>query len=307
MTKNTDELDELTELKDVVVDTLGLVTHGANREEFFLLKSVENADGETQETNQVQASVAKSIWQSLARIFKREIEKELAGLEVIEEVIEPVNTESITESIAKELVTEQLEKVAEPKAIEPAIEPELKPELPVAELTKMEEHKMEDEKQVTSEVVIDVEKSNLAAQLAELAKANTDLQARVEKAEQEAAQQRDAREYQVWLTKARSMYTLPASPNDLAEQLHWLAKTDAKRAEWWETHLSALTNQLRDSELFVEKGTSRAAQDGLQLVEKAQKLLDAGNAKSLRDALLSLSRGEQEAYLAEQRRAREVA
>jgi len=300
MTKNTDELDELTELKDVVVDTLGLVTHGANREEFFLLKSAEDTDGETQETNQAQASVAKSIWQSLARIFKREIEKELASLEVVESV----NAESITD----ELVIEQLEKVIEPETIElEAIEPELKPELPVAELTKMEEHKMEDEKQVTSEVVIDVEKSNLAAQLTELAKANTDLQARVEKAEQEAAQQRDAREYQVWLTKARSMYTLPASPNDLAEQLHWLAKTDAKRAEWWETHLSALTNQLRDSELFVEKGTSRAAQDGLQLVEKAQKLLDAGNAKSLRDALLSLSRGEQEAYLAEQRRAREVA
>jgi len=296
MTKHTDELDELTELKDVVVDTLGLVTRGANREEFFLLKSADgNADDEIQETNQAQASVAKSIWQSLVSVFKHEIEKELAGLEVVAEVVES--------TVAEPEVTEQLEKIDEPAVIEP--EPES--ESPVAELTKTEEHNMEDEKQVTSEVVIDVEKSNLASQLAELAKANTDLQARVEKAEQEAAQQRDAREYQVWLTKARSMYTLPASPNDLAEQLHWLAKTDAVRAEWWETHLSALTNQLRDSELFVEKGTSRAAQDGLQLVEKAQKLVDAGSTKSLRDAMLSLSRGEQEAYLAEQRRAREVA
>ncbi|PJB51060.1 MAG: hypothetical protein CO103_00735 [Chloroflexi bacterium CG_4_9_14_3_um_filter_45_9] len=86
-----------------------------------------------------------------------------------------------------------------------------------------------------------------------------------------------------------------------------MAKADATRAQWWEGHLVALTNQLRDSELFIEKGTSRAAQDGVLLIEKAQKLVDSGQMADLRTAILSLSRAEQEAYLNERRRAREVA
>jgi len=302
------EDSENTELKDVVVDTLGLVTHGANRERFFLLKSAEEIEEANQmletDQSQVKASVAKNIWRNLTLLFKREIEEELADLPVLiedEHVVElPVVEKTAPEAEVTEKVEviEEVEVAEEVESFGPTAESAMGA---VIETLIKERTDMEDEKQVV------VEKSALEVKFEALEKANTDLQVRVEKAEQEAAQERDAKEYQVWLTKARDMYALPASPDTLAEQLHWLAKADATRAQWWEGHLVALTNQLRDSELFIEKGTSRAAQDGVLLIEKAQKLVDSGQMADLRTAILSLSRAEQEAYLNERRRAQEVA
>ena len=296
------EDSENTELKDVAVDTLGLVTHGANRERFFLLKSAEEIEEANQmletDQSQVKASVAKNIWRNLTLLFKREIEEELADLPVLIENEHVVELPVVEKTAPEAEVTEEVEVAEEVESFGPTVESAMGA---VIETLIKERTDMEDEKQVV------VEKSALEVKLEALEKANTDLQVRVEKAEQEAAQERDAKEYQVWLTKARDMYALPASPDTLAEQLHWLAKADATRAQWWEGHLVALTNQLRDSELFIEKGTSRAAQDGVLLIEKAQKLVDSGQMADLRTAILSLSRAEQEAYLNERRRAQEVA
>jgi len=296
------EDSENTELKDVVVDTLGLVTHGANREKFFLLKSAEEIEEANQmletDQSQVKASVAKNIWRNLTLLFKREIEEELADLPVLIENEHVVELPVVEKTAPEAEVTEEVKVAEEVESFRPTVESAMGA---VIETLIKERTDMEDEKQVV------VEKSALEVKFEALEKANTDLQVRVEKAEQEAAQERDAKEYQVWLTKARDMYALPASPDTLAEQLHWLAKADATRAQWWEGHLVALTNQLRDSELFIEKGTSRAAQDGVLLIEKAQKLVDSGQMADLRTAILSLSRAEQEAYLNERRRAREVA
>ena len=296
------EDSENTELKDVAVDTLGLVTHGANRERFFLLKSAEEIEEANQmletDQSQVKASVAKNIWRNLTLLFKREIEEELADLPVLIEDEHVVELPVVEKTAPEAEVTEEVEVAEEVESFGPTVESAMGA---VIETLIKERTDMEDEKQVV------VEKSALEVKFEALEKANTDLQVRVEKAEQEAAQERDAKEYQVWLTKARDMYALPASPDTLAEQLHWLAKADATRAQWWEGHLVALTNQLRDSELFIEKGTSRAAQDGVLLIEKAQKLVDSGQMADLRTAILSLSRAEQEAYLNERRRAQEVA
>jgi len=296
------EDSENTELKDVAVDTLGLVTHGANRERFFLLKSAEEIEEANQmletDQSQVKASVAKNIWRNLTLLFKREIEEELADLPVLIENEHVVELPVVEKTAPEAEVTEEVKVAEEVESFRPTVESAMGA---VIETLIKERTDMEDEKQVV------VEKSALEVKLEALEKANTDLQVRVEKAEQEAAQERDAKEYQVWLTKARDMYALPASPDTLAEQLHWLAKADATRAQWWEGHLVALTNQLRDSELFIEKGTSRAAQDGVLLIEKAQKLVDSGQMADLRTAILSLSRAEQEAYLNERRRAQEVA
>ena len=296
------EDSENTELKDVAVDTLGLVTHGANRERFFLLKSAEEIEEANQmletDQSQVKASVAKNIWRNLTLLFKREIEEELADLPVLIENEHVVKLPVVEKTAPEAEITEEVKVAEEVESFGPTVESAMGA---VIETLIKERTDMEDEKQVV------VEKSALEVKFEALEKANTDLQVRVEKAEQEAAQERDAKEYQVWLTKARDMYALPASPDTLAEQLHWLAKADATRAQWWEGHLVALTNQLRDSELFIEKGTSRAAQDGVLLIEKAQKLVDSGQMADLRTAILSLSRAEQEAYLNERRRAREVA
>jgi len=296
------EDSENTELKDVVVDTLGLVTHGANRERFFLLKSAEEIEEANQmletDQSQVKASVAKNIWRNLTLLFKREIEEELADLPVLIENEHVVKLPVVEKTAPEAEITEEVKVAEEVESFGPTVESAMGA---VIETLIKERTDMEDEKQVV------VEKSALEVKFEALEKANTDLQVRVEKAEQEAAQERDAKEYQVWLTKARDMYALPASPDTLAEQLHWLAKADATRAQWWEGHLVALTNQLRDSELFIEKGTSRAAQDGVLLIEKAQKLVDSGQMADLRTAILSLSRAEQEAYLNERRRAQEVA
>ena len=55
---------ETFELTDVDVDTLGLVTHGANREEFFLLKQDEDPEPEVEKT-------ARSVLGWLGNLFKQ--------------------------------------------------------------------------------------------------------------------------------------------------------------------------------------------------------------------------------------------
>ena len=133
----------------------------------------------------------------------------------------------------------------------------------------------------------------LKSSLAEIQKANTDLQARVAKAEAEAVTAQDEKVHRVWLEKANTLLAVPVPSSELADQLHWLAKADPARAAWWDKVLNTVDHMLIDFGTYVEKGSTRLP-DYLEPVDKALKAADP------RAALLGLPAEAQRAYIARQ-------
>ena len=133
----------------------------------------------------------------------------------------------------------------------------------------------------------------LKASLAEIQKANADLQARVAKAEAESAAAEEAKAHRVWLEKANTLLAVPVPSSELADQLHWIAKSDPVRAAWWDKVLNTVDHMLIDFGTYVEKGSTRLP-DYLEPVDKALKAADP------RAALLSLPAEAQRAYIARQ-------
>jgi len=323
------EQKELNELYDVEVDTLGLVTRGANRETFILLKST-NEEGELgEDTTQVQEpsepqvqkeanveantgnTIERSLWQRIIGIFKKALEEELEGqlgdsgdepdsppstnaAEVTEKVEDATEVDKSGDDTPQSLPDEQSQQLPTNSGLSAAILEVTATDL-TAGLSKQEDI-MDENTEVTKADVI--EKS---AKEVELEKSVSDLMARVEKAEQDAARERDAREHATWVQKAANI-TIGVPIDDYANHMHWLAKTNSKEAEWFESAFNAIAKQMEDSNLFVEKGTQRIPED-MDIVGKANALVAKGDAKSFTDALLSLPAAEQSTYLAKRRKA----
>ncbi len=276
--------DETFELSDIDVTTLGLVRDGANREEFFLVKS---ADGTSEITE--EPAISKSLWQRVVGLFKTAIEAEVATLKLedvrVEGTPEMVTSMGLSDiSHTTELVSDvTVESVPATEVV--ADENKSITEIPAsAELMQaitLEVTSMSDEAQ------IDMTK------LADLEKANVDLLARLTAAEQEIAKEKEGRERDTFLAKARTLTALPISPDELADHMYWLSKTDAKRAEWFEAILKAVDNMVTDAGLFVEKGTSKGTAG--DAIEQASKSADP------RTALLAINPVAAEAYLKQAR------
>lgn len=259
--------DEIYELKDVQVDTLGLVSRGANGEDFFLLKT-EDTNAEIAGGDEVQASdqsemeekVTKTIWQKLIDLFKQEI-VEIEESQQVPDEVEVVNTDKQeTEIIQEEVVQEEV--MEEEKSV--AVEEE-------------ETQKGEDT-MPTEELISKADFEKAQSEIAELKKALED--EKVEKAKLG------------WISKASEFGYVPVSSKELAEHLYNLAKYDSKEADWLVDLLKSYDAMLEDSGLFAEKGTNKIETDA---VAKAL------NSENVKDALLSLSRKDAEAYLREMR------
>jgi hypothetical protein len=302
MSDQDKDTDETYELSDVEVLTLGLVNQGANKAEFFLMKADNGADEKPAKeadavndqvvTDQSELDVAvekasTSIWRKLLSLFKSNVEQELIEAEP--------PTYPITETVTQH--TEQplpdIEKIsAEPETTTVATPA---PHIPVTEET------MTEQTTVQPVAVSDL----LVEKMATLEKDRDDLRTRLEKAEREAAQERDARERLTYLEKAQSFAIVPVKPDELAEQLHWLAKTEPKREQFWEGILKAMDTIAKDN-AFIEVGTSKSPAE-MSVLEKAQSMVENGKAKSLKEALLAIPKNEQEAYVKSRRQAvREV-
>lgn len=132
----------------------------------------------------------------------------------------------------------------------------------------------------------------------QLEKALNDLKDRLEKAEREAAQERELRERQVFVAKAATFANLPTKADELGDFLYWLTKTDTARGTYAEALLRAVDAQLQDG-LFVEKGTSRSSEPD-SATAKVEQIIKSG--KSERDALLSVDNATAMAYIREQRK-----
>lgn len=277
----------ITELSDVQVETLGLVTQGANREEFFLLKSDTNDAATVAGDITATATPETNLWTRFLKLFQKTVDTEMAELAKAEAEVAPV-TEMVAEitpepepEIASEIISAvtPAEPVGEAKQLE-------KVSAPVESLTTPKPESEASEPQTSNlEATMEdtVEKAALEGRLAELEKANAALVAEVEKA-------REERDRETYIAKANSFAAIPVAPVELGEQLHALAKWDAKRLSFWTDLLKSIDALAADAELFIEKGTAFTPEqpDALAVIAKA----DDPKAE-----ILKLSRKDAEAYL----------
>ncbi len=264
--------EPIYELSDVEVDTLGLVTRGANREEFFLLKA-EDAVPVTPEVE----TATQNIWQRLLATIKKALtEPSFNDM--------PVATEPVAE-VTAEIVTKDTTNIV--TTIPGDVQVVYNQETPIeSNVDKQETTPVTNIPTVSQPETREVP---MTEEFNTVAKADFDaITVRLEKAEAELVKANEEKERGAWLQKAQTYSYMPVSSSELAEQLHWLAKAATTRAEWWMTVLKACDNMIHDSGLFVEKGTTIEAEDA---VSKVLKSADP------RTAALNLPRAEAEAYL----------
>jgi hypothetical protein len=323
---------EINELFDVDVHTVGLVRSGANFERFYLLKSTEGAnniaetvqathDAEMQETDQPE--VEKSLWSRLTTALRQLVRQEVVKAQTNpadNQADEPADDDAQDEKEVEEEVEEEQEAGDITTKSTPALsimttnahpivdDPVVNTSKSAAETTALAGQSASHGEVTTVKSVglsprsnvmpdtVDIEKAELVTKLEAIAKANAELTERVEKAEREAAVEKESRERSIYFQKASEINALPVSTTELADHMYWLRKSDAKRADWFEAVLKAVDSQLRTSELFVEKGTTRTPTEAT-LIEKAETLVKSGKAATLREALLSMDPAEQARYV----------
>ena len=282
-------MSEHFELSDVEVDTLGLVSRGANREDFFLLKSADKDEKEL---------VGDNLWRRFIGIIRKAVDSEDAALAnpeaapeptieeekvataettAVDNTIDPVKGSDTTESATDSDHTESIEAsdVTGPTAVEPE--------------NKKEQHPMED---------TNLSESTLPAtpQGEYVSKADHDaLVQELEVVKSALAKAQEDKERAVFLAKAQDYVNLPVSPSELADHMYWLSKTDATRYEWFTAVIKALDNSMRDTGLFLEKGNSAPIEnDALSAALKSE---------DPKAALLALDRKSAESYLRSMRKA----
>lgn len=256
---------KINKLHDVEVQAVGLVSVGANQEQFFLLKSQDAEVDMSDKVDTIADEVDDEVVESFATRLWKSFSAKLAARKD-EEVVE--------KAPEVEVVEEQ----------QPEVAAETEAEAEVEKSAAVEE-KVEDEEKVA------------------LAKANQELQDRLEAVEKALKEKEDAVERAEYVKKAQEFGHLGVDGEVLAEQLHFLAKADEGRYAFWTGLLASVEAKAKDSGLFDEIGKS--GDDGeqkdfeAQLVEAIAKSGD----KSIRDTLASMSRDEAEAYLCGRREA----
>lgn len=208
--------------------------------------------------------------------------------EVDDEVVESFATR-LWKSLSAKLAAHKDEEVVE-KAPEVEVVEEQQPEVVAETEAQVEKTEVEVEAEVEKSAPVDDEKVALA-------KANQELQDRLETVEKALKEKEEAVERAEYVKKAQEFGHLGVDGEVLAEQLHFLAKADADRYAFWTGLLTSFEAKAKDSGLFDEIGKS--GDDGenkdfeTQLVDAIAKSGD----KSIRDTLASMSREDAEAYL----------
>lgn len=255
-------------LTDVEVATLGLVTRGANKEEFFMLKSegkdAESADDENemQKSNQseMEEKVTKSVWNKLIGLFKQSIEK------TKDIKIEDIDTEKLDENINAEKACEDENKSVDESAETGEGEDENESmDTNMESETLKGENKMPDNEELISKADFEKAQNEIAFL----------------KAEVEKSREREAR--QVWLNKAVEIGYAPVASTELADHLYNISKLDAKEVDWVVDLLKSYDNLLKDSGMFSDFGTAR-------VVDESDPIVKAINSGDTKAALLSMDR-----------------
>ncbi len=265
------------ELSDIYVDTVGLVSAGAIGEDFFLTKK----KGVSKMTDELTAEVVDpetpSFWDRLRKLLREERPQEVVVTEPAETPVAETNMEVKT----VEDKVEKVEKVVE--MVAPVV-----PEKPVAPVTTP----IVD----FSEAIGKVEKALTDKYGAEI----TALRERLEKSETEASKIKEEAAERDMIQKARNFPALPIRYDELGKKLHGFSKVlKTEDFEWLMATFAAIDKQLGTAGILNELGTSRSPEE-LAIEDKVEKVAK-DEKKSYTDAMLSLSKAEQEQLLAQMR------
>jgi hypothetical protein len=267
-------------LEDTVVEKLGLVTVGANQEQFFLLKSAPDA-GEpvvnTADNNELVETVTKSVWAKLVDFFKAKDAKPEDAMSDEEQSMaddEEDELEKKKKAVCKD--DSDIAKVASAtndKATDP-----------VANIIS-EEPQMSD---VNVEMVAKAQYDLLAGTV-------DDLKTRLAKAESIAEAARDASALQDAIAKAGALEALPINPSELGTNMHKLAKSDPQLALYFDAVLKAADKLLLDLGIYGERGITTG--------NDTDPVMKAAQSANPREAMLSLNRRDAAEYLAKRQAA----
>lgn len=254
-----DEEQEVFELTDLDVMSIGLVEQGAVGEDFLALKSKDGGNNMADKNETKDTKDVKETQETL-------IEK-LKGMFATKEDMTNIQAE--------------LEKAAETET--PAKE-ETPPETPTEDsaiLKRLDEM----EKARESEISL-------------LQKANEDMKAELEKAKEIASNEKEAREKREYLEKAYTLKAFPVSYAELGDFLHKVSKSMPDEYNWLFELLKTADTQLGAAGIFNEMGTTKTPEE-LEIEQKVEKAVSEG--KSPKEAVLSLSKAEQQQMLDESR------
>lgn len=273
MTEPTEESKAKFQLSDIFVKTVGLVPKGANKQDFFLLKSIEEVDMPDENTNIEEVNAEKEKSPSLLDQVKETLKKEF-------EAFKSSNTPP--EKAAKEQET----------PVEVATQKEDAPVLDALKATQ-EAHLAAMEKAHKEQ--IELMKQQMENQYKSQIESLAD---RVEKAEARTQAADEARAKQVMLEKASEFRAFPTTYAELGDKLYKLSTVlEPEDFQWWEATLKAADQQLWTAGVFAEMGTSRSP----EIITLEDKVVKAQKeeGKSAAEALTSLSVSEQRQLLAE--------
>lgn len=260
-----------TELTNVEVEKLGLVTVGANQEQFFLLKS-DPVAGEpvasTADNNELVETVTKSVWAKLVDFFKAKDAK-------------PEDDMSEEE---QSMADDEEDELGKKKKV-------CKDDSDIAKATDPVANIISEEPQMSDANVEMVAK----AQYDLLAGTVDDLKTRLAKAESIAEAARDASALQDAIAKAGALEALPINPSELGTNMHKLAKSDPQLALYFDAVLKAADKLLLDLGIYGERGITTG--------NDADPVMKAAQSANPREAMLSLNRRDAAEYLAKRQAA----
>jgi len=259
------------QLKDVTVEKLGLVTTGANKEEFFLLKHDSEANSEA--NNEATAQIAESIWQRLLKALRRPSGEPTA-----------LTAEALTVASDPEAALP----VSATGVLSDALSDSLS-DAPILGQPVAPDNVVEKIKETVVEEAMEkdmVAKSDYDA----LVKTVEGLQARVAQAEAETDAARHTQERLTEIVKAGELLALPVNPTELGDALYKLGQSDPALKQYFAALLKTADNMLAGLGIFEERGTAQAA-------PYEDPVAKAAAAEDPRAALLNLSPQAAVAYI----------
>lgn len=292
---------EIFQLEDIDVDTLGIVTRGANDQTFFLLKSeakqmtdelvIEQVESTQPDSDSSFINKVETWFKGVIAKAKKTDSKAVAqAAQVLQQGGYDVETADLAEMLAG-MMEEEME--------EDEVEMEDKKPMKKDDEVIKNEPTTSDNSMAALEAIqkahLDAIQKAHEAQMEAVIKSMaekyetqlTTLAERVEKAETERTQAEDKRQEREYIEKAQNFRALPLSYVEVGQMLYTLAKSvETAEFEKWYSLLKSVDHQLGAAGIFAEMGTSRTPEQ-VAIEDKVIKATDPVA------AMLNLSEAEQ--------------
>ena len=305
MTGATTKQEEIYTLTDVEVTRLGLVNRGANQEKFFLLKSADTMDDTDAVVTNLETKVTKSIWQKLVELIKGSLVEENVFTDITmtntgnTDAVDTIGntnavdtTDTVTISTHKsDVLSTDITTVTTTITTDTAATAVITTNTTDIDIVKNTSLTPDSDSVVNDIPLVEniTKEGGPMPDEVTINKADYDsLLVRLEKTEAELVKSNEEKERQTYIAKAQLYGYIPVATTELAEQLHWLAKSDSARATWWEDVLKAMDNMVSDSSMFSERGAVQMPTTALDSVMKSA---------DPKTAVMGLPKHEAEAYL----------